>query len=131
MSKWRAHQRKVRAFAYADHLMEREIFPFVRGAGVVKPRFEGRVEGIEIWSPSAEATEYLGSFGGGIAGILRRLWPQERIESLVYEGNPLMRMLPKQDSFFGIDRSVPSLRLSGLAFTGPGMASWKPGKMPL
>lgn len=33
--------------------------------------------------------------------ILKTLWPQSRIESLVYEDNPMFAMLPKSEEFYG------------------------------
>ena len=36
-----------------------------------------------------------------IAAILKRLYPQKRLQNLVYQDNPLFAMLPKQGGFGG------------------------------
>jgi hypothetical protein len=38
---------------------------------------------------------------GNTPYILKTLWPQERIESEVYDDNPLLAMIPKSEEFYG------------------------------
>ena len=38
---------------------------------------------------------------GNTPYILKTLWPQDRIESLVYENNPFLAMVPKAEDFYG------------------------------
>ena len=132
MSKWREYKRRAHAAVYADQLMMAGLYPFQIAAKktVTYPTIRGRLDdGTAIWAPSAEADAYEGRYPR-LSGWLRAMYPLGRMEALVYEGNVLMNMLPRQDNFFGIDRSADPVRLSGLAFTGLGMQNWKPGKMP-
>jgi hypothetical protein len=38
---------------------------------------------------------------GNTPYILKTLWPQERVENLVYEDNPFLAMVPKSEEFYG------------------------------
>lgn len=44
---------------------------------------------------------------GGLAAILKRLYPKGRVENLVYQDNPLLAMIPKRGKFGGSALAVP------------------------